>query len=40
MEQIKCDECDKVIEGYSDKHVRYLLAQHKLSKHQKDLNHV
>ena len=30
MEKIKCDECPKVIEGYTKKQVRYLLRQHKL----------
>lgn len=29
----KCDYCEKVIEGYSEKQVNYLLNQHILSKH-------
>lgn len=36
MEKIKCDKCDKIIEGYSKKHVGYLMDQHKLSKHKKN----
>lgn len=34
MEKIKCDKCDKVIEGYSKEHVEYLMAQHNLAKHK------
>jgi len=37
MEQIKCKICKKLIEGYSKKHVEYMLAQHKLSKHPEEL---
>lgn len=31
MEKIVCKICGKVIEGYSDRHVSYLLDQHKLT---------
>jgi hypothetical protein len=31
----KCKKCDKEIEGYSEKHVDYLMAQHDLAKHKK-----
>ena len=33
MEQFECALCGKVIEGYSVKHVEYLMSQHDLSKH-------
>ena len=33
---MKCKECGKVMEGYSKKHVEYMLAQHKLAKHGKN----
>ena len=39
METIKCDLCEKVLEGYSVKQVEYLLAQHKLAKHS-DVSHT
>lgn len=29
----KCPICGKIIEGYSDKHVDYMMRQHNLSKH-------
>ena len=29
----KCDYCDKVIEGYTEKQVDYLLMQHIFGKH-------
>jgi len=32
----KCLFCDKVIEGYTEAHVDYLMAQHNLSKHSKE----
>ena len=35
MKQIQCKKCGKLIEGYSQKHVNYLMAQHKLAKHKK-----
>ena len=35
MESIKCDECGKVIEGYSSNHVEHLMQQHQL-KHQRE----
>ena len=47
MEQTKCKYCDKIIEGYSKKHVEYLLSQHHhkhkkeimlMEKHDKELN--
>lgn len=34
MEIIECDQCDKIIEGYNQKQLEYLLAQHKLAKHE------
>lgn len=34
MIRIKCNKCNKEIEGYTEKHVNYLMAQHNLSKHQ------
>lgn len=37
MEEKKCPYCDKIIKGYSEKHIEYLLGQHILSKH-KDKN--
>jgi len=30
MEKIICDECGKIIEGYTKKHIETLLAQHKI----------
>ncbi len=33
MEIKKCENCDKVIEGYSKQHVEYLMKQHQLSKY-------
>ena len=35
MESIKCKKCDKIIEGYTRKHVETLLAQHMI-KHQNE----
>ena len=34
MKEIKCKYCDKVIGGYTDKHVQSLMDQHILSKHK------
>ena len=34
MKKVKCPYCDKKIEGYSEKHIDYLLKQHILSKHK------
>ena len=36
MESKKCGKCGKVIEGYSEKHVAYLLDQHKLKHKHND----
>lgn len=36
MEQIICEECDKIIEGYNRHHVGYLLDQHKLTHRYKE----
>ena len=36
MEKIKCPKCGKEIEGYSKKHVEFLMMQHELS-HRNDL---
>ncbi len=33
MEEITCEFCGKIMEGYSKNHVEYMLAQHILSKH-------
>lgn len=33
MFKIECDKCGKVIEGYNERQVRYLLSQHELAKH-------
>jgi len=33
MEKIKCNYCEKEIEGYTKKQVEYMLKQHILSKH-------
>jgi hypothetical protein len=30
MESIKCEECGKVIEGFSSRHVNFMMSQHKL----------
>lgn len=35
MKKLICKQCNKTIEGYSSKHVKYLMAQHNLSKHHK-----
>ena len=37
MEKLKCKVkgCDKVVEGYTKKHVEFLMAQHML-KHQRE----
>ena len=32
----KCKYCDKEIEGYSEKHVDYMMKQHVLSKHEEE----
>ena len=36
MISIKCESCDKVIEGYNEKHVNYLMSVHKLAKHENE----
>jgi len=35
MESKKCDQCDKVIEGYSIRHVEFLMSQH-MKKHDNE----
>lgn len=30
MKKLVCDECEKVIEGYNDNHVDFLMRQHRL----------
>ena len=35
MEKEKCEECGKVIEGYTQNHVEHLMQQHML-KHQRE----
>jgi len=37
MEKKKCKKCGKVIEGYNENHVDYLMAQHNLT-HRKKKN--
>jgi len=34
MIKIKCQFCEKEIEGYTEKQVNYLMQQHILSKHK------
>ncbi|KKN56680.1 hypothetical protein LCGC14_0569970 [marine sediment metagenome] len=34
----QCDKCDKVIEGYTESQVDYMMAQHNLSKHPEKQN--
>tara|TARA_Y100000310_G_scaffold245823_1_gene250840 strand:+ start:72 stop:194 length:123 start_codon:yes stop_codon:yes gene_type:complete len=36
MEELKCDQCDRVLEGYSKRHVEYLMLQHKLTHRKED----
>jgi len=31
MKKIKCENCGKVIEGYTEDHVNFLMRQHSLS---------
>ncbi len=38
MIQKKCKKCDKVIEGYTESQVDYMMAQHNLSKHKEKQN--
>lgn len=38
MNKAKCDRCGKVLEGYSEEHVDYMLKQHKLSKKCKEMS--
>ncbi len=33
MIKTKCKQCGKEIEGYTEKQVEHMLAQHKLAKH-------
>lgn len=33
-----CQYCNKVIEGFNEKHVEYLLLQHLISKHKDTIN--
>lgn len=37
MQKKKCPYCDKIIDGYSEKHIEYLLNQHILSKHKEKI---
>jgi len=30
MKSMKCKQCPKVIEGYSDRHIEYMMMQHML----------
>jgi hypothetical protein len=32
MKQKKCDKCGKIIEGYNEEHINYLIKQHQLGK--------
>ena len=36
MKSKKCNKCGKIIEGYNDNHVKFLLKQHRLGKLCKD----
>lgn len=33
MKTAKCKYCDKVVEGYTEKQVEYMLKQHVLARH-------
>ena len=35
MKSLKCKKCDKVIEGYSNNHVQFLMRQH-MMKHENE----
>jgi len=37
MEKLVCKRCSKVIEGYNENHVKYLLKQHQISKKCKEV---
>lgn len=36
MEQLVCAKCNKIIEGYSQKHVEMLMMQHQLKHRYED----
>ena len=36
MEKTKCDECDKVLEGFTKNQAEHNLKVHKLSKHKEE----
>ncbi len=38
MYKSKCDKCGRVLEGYSEEHVDYMLKQHRLSKKCKEMS--
>lgn len=38
MEKVICDECGKIIEGYTKRHIETLLAQHKIRHSNERLN--
>ena len=38
MESKQCPYCDKLIEGYNEKHVEYLFWQHLLANHREKTN--
>jgi len=37
MKKIQCKQCGKIIEGYTENHVQYLLMQHKVTHRFKEL---
>lgn len=38
MESKKCPYCDKVVEGFTEKHVNSLLRQHIMAKHPEKIS--
>ncbi len=40
MKSLKCKQCDKVVEGYTDKHVQFLMDQHQLKHKNEKLNNT
>ena len=39
MIQDKCEYCDRVFEGYTEKQVNYLKAVHSIAKHPMEVKH-
>lgn len=40
MKKIQCKQCGKIIEGYTENHVQYLLMQHKVTHRFKELKTI